>query len=138
MTAKQSRGKSPNAPTFLSRDQILGAEDINIRYLEVPEWGGTVRIKELTGSDRDALEASFIERNHDGSYARNTVNIRAKYAAISIVDENGEQMFSFGDIEMLGRKSATALDRVFEAVTEASGMTKQELERIEGNSDSAG
>ena len=42
----------------LSRDQILGATDFVFVELEVEEWGGTVRLRGLSASERDAFESS--------------------------------------------------------------------------------
>ena len=37
----------------LSKDQILGAVDFSFVEVEVPEWGGTVRIRGLSAAERD-------------------------------------------------------------------------------------
>ena len=46
---------------YLTRDEILQAQDIQFEDVKVPEWNGTVRVRGLTGVERDALEASLIE-----------------------------------------------------------------------------
>ena len=48
--------------TYLSRDAILQREDIKTEDVEVPEWGGTVRVRGMTGVQRDAFEASLIQQ----------------------------------------------------------------------------
>ena len=48
--------------TYLSRDTILQREDIKTEDVEVPEWGGTVRVRGMSGVERDAFEASLIEQ----------------------------------------------------------------------------
>ena len=48
--------------TYLSRDAILQREDIKTEDVEVPEWGGTVRVRGMSGVERDAFEASLIEQ----------------------------------------------------------------------------
>ena len=50
-------GPEPARPVLLTRDLILKADDIQTREVEVPEWGGTVLIRALTGTERDAYEA---------------------------------------------------------------------------------
>ena len=37
----------------LSKDDILGVEDLSTEDVEVPEWGGMVTLRELKGSERD-------------------------------------------------------------------------------------
>ena len=41
--------------TYLSRDAILQREDIKTEDVEVPEWGGTVRVRGMSGVQRDAF-----------------------------------------------------------------------------------
>jgi hypothetical protein len=83
----------------------------------------------LTGTERDQLEASVVG---DGD-RRDLVGLRAKYAALSIVDIDGKRVFTFEDVEALGRKSATALDRVFEVCLRLSRMSRGDMEKLRGN-----
>jgi hypothetical protein len=40
---------------FLSAQQILEAKDLEIKVVNVPEWGGDVGLKPFSGADREAL-----------------------------------------------------------------------------------
>jgi hypothetical protein len=119
---------------ILGRDAILGASDINYETVEVPEWGGRVRVKSLTGKERDTFEAGIVSA--DGKRAE-LVNVRAKLVALTVVDEEGRRLFSEGDVEALGSKSAAALDRVFTAAQKLSALGQAALvaaqEAIEAN-----
>lgn len=121
---------------LLTREAILTADDLQVEVVEVPEWGGTVRVRGLTGAERDAFEASVIDLASNGRRApvMNLVNLRAKLAARCIVDEQGIRLFSDADIAALGQKSAHALQRVFEAAQRLSGLTKEDVEELEKNS----
>jgi len=112
---------------ILTRDEILQAQDLETVEVAVPEWGGVVRVRGLTGAERDALEAEAAELR------RPLDNFRARYVARCIVDENGERIFSDEDIEALGRKSAAALNRVFEAAVRLSALTEEDVEALEKN-----
>ncbi|WP_417534206.1 hypothetical protein [Marinobacterium stanieri] len=115
--------------TLLTRDQILAADDIKSEVVEVPEWGGSVRVRTMTGTARDRLEAQMVAS--DGT--ADTTNVRAKYVAAGIVDEQGEPVFTEGDIAALGKRSCAALDRVFEAVQRLSGVTNKDIEELAKN-----
>ena len=39
---------------YLDKAAILTADDLGRREVAVPEWGGTVLIRGLTGAERDA------------------------------------------------------------------------------------
>ncbi|MFZ5816302.1 MAG: hypothetical protein ACOY93_13560 [Bacillota bacterium] len=123
---------------FLSRDAILNAPDLATEEVEVPEWGGKVLVRGLTGKDRDAYEASLVETVTEGGKARakmNMNNIRARLVAMTVVDERGKRLFTSADIEALGQKSGAALDRVFRVAQRLSGLKDGDLEVAEKNSE---
>ena len=51
----------------LTKDQILEANDLQSESVTVPEWGGDVLVRTMTGADRDAFEASMITTLPDGA-----------------------------------------------------------------------
>ena len=115
---------------LLSRDQILDQEDLKTEIIDVPEWGGKVKIQGMTAFARDRFESSLVGKNG----GTNLVNIRAKLAAASIVDDAGELMFSEKDIEKLGKKSASALQRVFNCSQKLNGISDGDVEELAKNS----
>lgn len=118
--------------SLLTRDAILKATDLPHEDVDVPEWGGTVRVRTLTGAERDQFEASIVELR--GKKRKiNTANIRAKLVALSVVDEQGNRLFSDADVALLGKKSAAALDRVFAVAQRLSGVTEDDVEELEKN-----
>ena len=125
----------PATAAFLSRDAILEAPDLAIVDVEVPEWGGTVRVRALNVAERDAFEASCMKEKREGGKEFDPRNVRAKLAALTLVDENGLRMFQQDDIKALGRKSAKALARVFDAATRLNGLSDEDVKSLEGNSD---
>jgi hypothetical protein len=124
--------------TYLSKEDIFKAEDLPTRDLEVPEWGGTVRVRALDGVSRGEYDASLQEQRADGTFTVNLIHARAKLASLCIVNENGDPMFSVGDVGRLGQKSAAALDRVAALAAELSALPGTTTETdLEGNSDAA-
>ncbi|ANZ42495.1 hypothetical protein BBK82_04985 [Lentzea guizhouensis] len=121
--------------TLLSRDEILSAVDITTEDVDVPEWGGRVRVRGLTGTDRDRFESAMLNRNGKGNarHQVNTDNFRARLVMASVVDEDGRRMFSERDVRALGEKSAAALDRVMTVAMRLSGLTQKDADELEGN-----
>lgn len=117
---------------MLSRESILAADDIETEIVDVPEWGGSVRVRGMSGKQRDRWEASLSERRNK-RYVPNLENIRAKLVVECVVDENGQQLFQFGDVEALGLKSASALNRVYEVAARLSGVTDEDVEELAQN-----
>ena len=113
---------------FLGRDAILGADDLAYDTVPVPEWGGTVRIRALTRTERDRFEAEVA-----GNGKRLKLdNVRAKFVARCIVDAKGNQVFGTADVAALGRKNAAVLNRVFEACQKLSGLTDEDVDELLG------
>ena len=46
--------------TLLSKTAILAENDLKSEDIEVPEWGGAVRVRSFTGRERDTFEASTV------------------------------------------------------------------------------
>lgn len=119
----------------LTKEDILAAADRATEDVEVPEWGGTVTVRALSGTERDHYERSLVRftPNQQGGMdvaAADGVIIRGRLAALSIVDPDGKRMFSDKDIFTLGEKSARALDRVFSAATRLSGLSREDVEAL--------
>ena len=113
----------------LKRDDILKVQDIKVEKVHVPEWGGDVYIKGMNGMERDAFEASVVQMRGKGTNV-DMSNIRAKLAAQTICDENGERLFTDADIKALGKKSASALQRVFEVAQKLSGIGDDAIQEL--------
>lgn len=122
-------------PVILTRDAILQAEDLPRELVEVPEWGGAVYVRSLTGTERDAFEFSIVEQR-GRSAKMNLRNIRAKLVAVSVVDEDGNRLFTDSDVKVLGQKSAMVLDRLFAAAQRLSGLRNEDVEELAKNSES--
>lgn len=112
-------------PKILGRDEILAAADRPIVLVDVPEWGGAVFVRSISGAERDAFELSW---------AADKTNIRAKLAAVCCCDESGDPLFDHADdIAALGDKSGAALDRVFDAATKLNKFTDKDIDELEKN-----
>ena len=118
----------------LTKDQILEANDLQSESVTVPEWGGDVLVRTMTGADRDAFEASMITTLPDGTRKPNMANMRAKLVALTVVDEAGNRVFDVTDVDRLALKSASALERVFAAAQRINGLGAQAEEIAAKNS----
>lgn len=122
----------------LTKAEIQSASDIKTELVDVPEWGGAVAVRELTGTERDAFEASLVRTLPDGRREADLSNMRAKLCAHCIVDGiTGDRLFGDDEIASLGNKSAAALDRVFKAAQRINGMGAEAVEKAEKNSEAA-
>lgn len=135
MSADETNG-STAVTKSLHKSDILSAQDIHFEVIDVPEWGGQVTIKTLTGKERDAFEASMIQ-GVGRTQKIDMQNVRAKFCSLIIVDpDTRERMFLKPEIDTLAAKSAPALERVYARGMELSKFSKEDVEEMVGNSDS--
>lgn len=116
----------------LSRDDILNASDLSVELVKVPEWGGEVNIRTMTGTERDAWESSLFETKA-GNTKANMENLRAKLLVQCIVDDEGAKLFTEKDIHKLGAKSAKALDRLYSIARDLNGVSASDEEELVKN-----
>jgi len=116
----------------LTRAAILAAVDIQTEEVYVPEWGGTVWVRGLTGAERDEFEKGILIERKRG-FSVELANFRAKLAAMSMVDAQGQRLFSEADVAALGKKSAAALGRVYDAAARLAGLSAEDVEELTKN-----
>lgn len=114
--------------SILTKDAILSAQDRTTKDIEIPEWGGTVRLSVISATDRDAWEQQVY-----GGDKPNVSDFRARFVALCLVDEQGARMFTDKEVAQLGSKSATALSRVFKAAQKLNALSDDEVEAAEKN-----
>jgi hypothetical protein len=133
-----SNGKDAGHPApegsaggLLTKQQIVVADDIITERVPVPGWGGDVLVRGLTGTGRDAYFKSMARTGRGGQPVADPVNATAKLCALCIIDPATDRpMFSPGEIELLGRKSAASLHRVEEVAMRLSGLSDEDMEEL--------
>jgi hypothetical protein len=123
---------------LLSKGAIFGGDDRQYEVVPVPEWNhlapegqdAEVRLRSLTGTERDDYEGSMIEQRGKKVKA-NIRNMRAKLVALSACDEAGEPLFDQADVMRLGQANAAALDRLYEAACRLSGLSDDDVKELE-------
>jgi len=91
--------------------------------VEVPEWGGSVTIQELSIGSAHALMAERAEGRH----------VIALVMA-SVINEDGTPMFSPEDAEELSRLNFTGCRRIAEAINDFNGLKPTAVEDAAKNS----
>ena len=119
--------------TLLSKTAILAAQDLQTEDVEVPEWGGAVRVRSFTGRERDAFESSMVRG--DGKDRKvDLTNMRARLVGLTVIDETGQRLFTDEEVDLLGAKSGAALDRVFAVAQKLNGLSGADVEELSKNS----
>lgn len=113
----------------LSKAAILAADDTKLSGpIAVPEWGGDVRCKTLTGTERDAFEEAYSQNKMKA--------FRCRFLVLTLCDDKGCRLFEDADIDALGKKSSVVINRLFEESWKHNAFTTEAVEALgEGSPD---
>ena len=103
--------------TTLNRDAILAADDYFREYVDMPEWGGGVYVRALSA----AAGLGMANRPEADEMDQATANI-GWLLVKTVVDENGQPIFTNDDIPALMGKSKAAIDRLMTVAMRVNGM----------------
>lgn len=109
------------------KDRILAADDIGFEDVDVPEWGEKVRVRGLSGTQRDAYEArSLALKRAQGDNVDVELKLqdfRSRMLVHCLHDPDDDSLiFSLDDAASLGGKSGAVIDRLFDIARNLSGM----------------
>jgi hypothetical protein len=111
---------------MLNRDSILNADDLKTVEVKVPEWGGVLKIRTMTGIDRSA----YFKSLQDNKDEKKTV--MAALVVACAVDDEGNHVFKSEDVADLSKKSSIPLNRLFEKAAELNALTQKSVDDIAG------
>jgi len=106
----------------LDRKSILAADDVRKEKVAVPEWGGDVFLRVLTGTDRDRFEQSYADQKMKA--------FRIRFLLLALCDEAGERLFGDDEADILGKKSSVVINRLFEAGWKLNAFTQEAVDAL--------
>lgn len=113
---------------MLNRNDILAVNDLATDLIEVPEWGGQVRIRVFSGVQRDRLDA-FLTRNTDkDGNLKDPSGLRVLVCVLACCNDDGTPLFKPEDAKALEVKSSVALDRILKAASKLNGLGDKGIE----------
>jgi hypothetical protein len=118
---------------FKTREEIFAVEDLKAEELYIPEWDTSVYVRGLTGKERDEFETAMIQMNGKRTMSLSLANVRARLVSMACIQADGTRLFSRKDIEILGKKSAAALDRIAARIQELSGLLPDDIKELTEN-----
>jgi hypothetical protein len=107
---------------FLSRDEILAADDRPFEVVTVPEWGGAVRVYVMS-AELGAQYGHMIENLPDDKYLATAVVFTA-------CNEAGEPLFGVEDVDRLAAKNKIAVQRVARVAIRLNRFTASEIDQM--------
>lgn len=108
---------------YLSKEEILAADDIAREEVEVPEWGGTVLVRGLTakeyislGTDMQVGEGTTVDREK-------AKDLMPLVVSMGVIDEDGNSVFEEEDVEALAKKSFAPINRITSKILNLSNVS---------------
>lgn len=118
-----------------NKESILMISDLPIDPVYIAEWKSNVYVRGLTAFERDQFESTLFT-GEGKTRKQNFSNMRARLLVLTICDEKGNRLFSDTDADILGKKSAKALNKLFAKAQELSGIGEKDVEELIKNSES--
>lgn len=113
----------------LTRDALLQAcaQPLPSEAIDVPELGGRVTVRGMSGTERDVFEMSLSAdlRRH-----RTPANVRARLVVRCLVDDQGARLLTDVDAETLGTLRADVLDRLSTLAQRLSGFVSADITEL--------
>jgi len=111
---------------MLTREDILSKKALKTEVVDVPEWGGSVTVREMMAEEADIFEAALAASRETGQngtkhLANMPTAFRARLVSICAVDDQGKRLFTDQDVDELGKLSRAALDKVSTVAARLSG-----------------
>lgn len=108
----------------LSKHDILNADDKAVHWVDVPEWGGQVGLREMTGAERDQFERvadDYSKGKPSGA------NLASHLLCLTLCDESGDRLFTAEDVEALAAKNGNIIYRLSMKAAEISSIDDNAL-----------
>jgi hypothetical protein len=104
------------AGKILTIDEILAVPDLEEKIVEVPEWGGSVRVKGMTKREQQQLRKQATDPL-TGRIDPDRLEI------LMLAHCLAEPRITVEQAEQLAEKSAVAVDRVLQAIMDVAGLS---------------
>ena len=118
---------------FLSRDAILNSSDLKTKSVEVAEWNGTVRLREMSLKNRMELFSRFGKKDEKNPDLLDMAIAKSWAVAISVVDADGNRVFDESDIERIAEKKCDVIERLVSEMQALNGFAEKSAEEAEKN-----
>lgn len=106
----------------LDKAAIMAASDTKLEKVHVPEWGGDVYIKTLTGTERDSFEDAYSQEKMR--------NFRPRFLVLTLCDKAGERLFTDAEVVELGKKSSAVIAKLFDKAWALNAFRTEDVEAL--------
>lgn len=110
----------------LTFDDILAAQDLKVKELEVPEWGGSVWIREFNGLTRNEFADRFKRAESD---QKQLLSLQYDLIASCLCNEDGALLAPDKKLaQKLAEKNARVTDRILREIMALNALSSTAIE----------
>ena len=110
----------------LTKAAIFSTTDNEVHEVEVPEWGGSILLRSMTGEQRNNYE--HWAHSQSKADVPDYRGIRERLIIACAVDEAGDPLFNDEDLKQLSGKNSEVIDRLHEKCQKICGMDADAIE----------
>jgi hypothetical protein len=123
----------------LNREAIFAAlPKLKQEDVDCPEWGGSVRVRELTAAQREEMQILMTKAGFgDNGNQEWRRGMNARLVIMAAIDENGQAIFEMDDqtVKQLSASSGDTVLNLAQKVQEISGLFPTEKKKIDPAAD---
>lgn len=109
---------------LLTREMILAVDDLPHEDVDVPEWGGTVRVQALNAQAGQRFAGLMAQASDDDQ-------VRVRLLSVSLVDDAGGLLFGLADVEALARKNFGVVRKLSDIAFRLNGYGQRLNDAVE-------
>lgn len=133
----KTKAKTLDSWELLAAQDILGTDKLQAFPVVTPEWkpGSQVYVAELSADERDQMETAWVEYK-EARGEEDNVGFRAFCVAFCLCDAKRYRLFADREetaAAAIGKRNAKATSRIFNTVSRLNGLTKADIDVLEGN-----
>ena len=130
-----------DSPTvYATAASILNAEDLKYDTVDVPAWGGTVRVREPTGAEREKYDQAIASYKPRGKGKKRDLHVevnahlmRVRLVWLTVVGKDGERLFETdASRDELAKHSARIIESIWDVSAKLSGLLAEDDEEVPG------
>lgn len=110
---------------FLTAKDILDSNDLETAEMEVPEWGGTLRLRVMTADEAIKFQDVLNTPAKKSAWV--------KLLALCAVDADGNRLFSDREMELLKKKSTAVFLRLQDFLLKLNGFTQEAADKAKND-----
>ena len=120
----------------LTKAEIL-AVPLATEAVDVPEWGGTVKVRVMSGLERDQFDRVVASKSNVDGKVTDPSGFKSLLVRLTVCNDDGELLFSQDDVSELDGTNGSALERVAFAAMAINGLSPNGVKGMEENSSAA-